>query len=267
MEMGKNWPVWIFIDGVGFILDREQQAFVLAEARLKNIPFRELKDEGSFYTMKFNRVTKQIAKPEDRAERHLKQILIPKNLVGKDTPLNVDLINKLSDENEWGFMLAGPALMQRLMGKLPVIDIAGKDYIVDWRLREFRAADDPLHSISLRQMVTDDSGESYLFFYNKATHKVYEVDMEMKALPENVVLIEMPFELRLDPVRVARENGLSDIAMLREYPIQENLRAIEIPLSETGLPKLVELNLAKALLEEKNNKSKDEKQSRGKRIR
>jgi hypothetical protein len=58
-------------------------------------------------------------------------------------------------------------------------------------------------------------------------------------LSKNVVLLEIPHEIKLDPMAVAREQGIDHHALLKENPIQSELKAIVKPISEAGLSKLI----------------------------
>jgi hypothetical protein len=133
----------------------------------------------------------------------------------------------------------------RLSGKLPHIDIAGTDFTIDWRLRQMRETDVPWRNISFDFLREDESGEAYLGLYNTNTHELYMPPDDIVELPENVVVIEIPNELRLDPVAVAREYGVDVADLINEYPITEKLFAKVNPISASGLPELIEFNLKK----------------------
>ena len=57
--------------------------------------------------------------------------------------------------------------------------------------------------------------------------------------------MEIPYELKFDPVAVAREQGIGPALILKENPIQKDLTAVVKPLSESKLPKMIEENLEK----------------------
>lgn len=57
------------------------------------------------------------------------------------------------------------------------------------------------------------------------------------------MFLEIPHESKLDPVEVARERGMDHNTLLKENPIQSELKAIVRPLSESGLSKLIAENL------------------------
>jgi hypothetical protein len=142
-----------------------------------------------------------------------------------------------------GQQQAGGLLAIRLQGKLPHIDLAGTDFTIDWRLRQLRETEFPWKNISFEQMDCAESGEEYLFFYHTETHQLVIPEDDLTELPENVVVLEIPYENRLDPVAVARELQIDAALMVLDYPIEENLAAHIIPLSESGLPEMIEYNL------------------------
>jgi hypothetical protein len=138
---------------------------------------------------------------------------------------------------------AAELLKIRQSGKLPHIDLAGTDFTVDWRLRQMRDTEQPWNNISFDDFEMDDYGNKYLCFFNTQTHELYMPPEDLIELQEHVVVLEIPNELDLDPVAVAREYGSNLSELLREYPINENLVAKVSPLSETGLPAMIENNI------------------------
>lgn len=134
------------------------------------------------------------------------------------------------------------ALQKRLNGILPIITIVDDEYIVDWRLKELRMKDHPENIISLQNMDTDAEGRNYLCFYNTKKKSVIRIGDDITELPKNVVMLKIPYELKLDPVGVAREYGLGDTELLNKYPIQESLQAEQVSLKDTMLPKIIEAN-------------------------
>jgi hypothetical protein len=138
---------------------------------------------------------------------------------------------------------AAELLAIRLKGVLPHIDLAGTDFTIDWRLRELRETDEPWKNISFKDMEISESGEEYLCFFNTETHRRYLPEDDITELPENVVVLEIPNELQLDPIAVARESGMGYAELLADHPIQSDLSAKVKPLSESGLPEFIEYNL------------------------
>jgi hypothetical protein len=89
----------------------------------------------------------------------------------------------------------------------------------------------------------DDYGDNYLCFFDTETHELYMPPGNLLKLPDNVVVLEIPNEVKLDPVAVARQYGSDINELLKEHPIQETLKAKLWPLSESGLPEIIENNI------------------------
>ena len=148
-------------------------------------------------------------------------------------------------------------LEKRLAGELPRIDIAGHPFIIDWRLKELRPVDDFSTRIDLRNMPMDAEGVNYLCFYHIPTKSALHLSDKITELPKDTVMLAIPYELKLDPVGVAREYGAEDTFMLGSYPIQRNLKAKVVPLEETGLPDIVRRN--KEQQQKQGNKNRKQK--------
>lgn len=138
---------------------------------------------------------------------------------------------------------AAELLKIRLAGKLPHIDLAGTDFTVDWRLKEMRETELPWKNISFDDLEMDDHGDNYLCFFDTEIHELYMPPGNLLKLPDNVVVLEIPNEVKLDPVAVARQYGSDLNELLKEHPIQETLKAKLWPLSESGLPEIIENNI------------------------
>ncbi len=136
-------------------------------------------------------------------------------------------------------------LESRLAGILPKIDIAGQAYFIDLRLKELRSEAAPHSTIRFANMAMDASGNNYLCFYHLPTRNVVNIPGDITAMPKDIVMLEIPNELMLDPVGTARQYGLADTFMLERYPIRAELRARVVPVEETGLPGLIRANRSK----------------------
>ncbi len=234
-----------------FIIDTVKRELVQFNKRDNIIPFADLKEEEGYYSAKFDKSRNKISSewPESgKHDDHILNMRIPAPVLdapGSLTPEFIQDLNSLSQHKEWGFYLADNDTTLRLSGKLPHIDLAGTDFTIDWRLRELRETELPWKNISLRDMEMSDSGEEYLCFYHTETHELFEVDENLFELPENVVVLEIPYEVKLDPVAVARQYGIGETDLLFEHPFQMNLSAKVTHLSETNLSRFIEENIQK----------------------
>jgi hypothetical protein len=72
--------------------------------------------------------------------------------------------------------------------------------------------------------------------------QVVELDPRLLEFPEGVVKLKIPNEIGLDPVATARQYGMDERELLRRHPIQKDLKAEVIPLSDTHIPALIRRN-------------------------
>jgi hypothetical protein len=88
-----------------------------------------------------------------------------------------------------------------------------------------------------------ESGTRYVCLYNTQKHTLYQVSNNIKSLPKNVVMLEIPYELKLDPVAVARERNIEIAEFVKNHPIQTELTAVVKLLAETWVAELIKENL------------------------
>lgn len=259
----------LYISGEPFQVDCWNEQLVSLKRPNFKLRSDELKDEGEFFTTLFDTQTREIyegwlefGKDDHKAFR----VTIPR-MIFKDSfwdqPDRIADINLRSGAANWNIVVNDEKLRDRLAGKLPTIAIGNDEFIVDWRLKELRKKDHPEVRLNLKNMEMNDSGTAYLCMYDWKAEKEYAFDRHITALPQDVTALEIPYELKLDPVGVAREYGLNDVDMLEKYPIQEGLSARVIPLSETALPKLVAANQKKLQKTKPEHQTAKRKKGRG----
>lgn len=139
------------------------------------------------------------------------------------------------------------ALDQRLVGRLPIIEIVGHPFFVDVRLGELRPKDNFLSpGLDLGDGgYYDYQQDRHFFYYDIAKMTEADINAELTKLPKGVVQIAVPGELTLDPVAVARREGLAPDYYLKDYPLLMFQTAEVIPLEKTYLAELVKKNLEK----------------------
>lgn len=133
-------------------------------------------------------------------------------------------------------------LQQRQGGKLPIIDIEGTPYFVEIRLRELRADFRLMSRINLDKCETAPDGESYRFAYDTATKQMVTIDPGITEWPENVKVLEVPGDIKLDPYSLARDNGMDPVEFVKKNPFPKELKAKEIQLAQTGFPEIMDKN-------------------------
>ena len=95
---------------------------------------------------------------------------------------------------------------------MPVFKIEGTDFYVDVRCNEFREVDRPSNCISFDEIVDILEEGVTGFVYDKETKNLYAGIIDPDNIPDNVTFIVIPQIVELDPVGIARKNGLHDNA-------------------------------------------------------
>jgi predicted ABC-type ATPase len=169
------------------------------------------------------------------------EITVFRNEMKSEYPTQLQLQKEM--EQQIKQQEAAELLQRRLAGRLPTINLAGTVFTVDWRLRELRENAAPWNKISFADPAMSESETRYVCLYNTQKHTLYQVSNNIKSLPKNVVMLEIPYELKLDPVAVARERNIDIAEFVKNHPIQTELAAVVKPLSETWVAELIQENL------------------------
>ncbi|PAW95461.1 hypothetical protein CKK33_18925 [Mucilaginibacter sp. MD40] len=237
----ETLSVLLVIGSTPFMIEPENLQLRQFNKQDNVIAFDSLTQQKGYYSATFDTSRhKVIVKEKKFGEHHADTIdvVLPSQILHSPNSLTDDQVsdlNLLSKGKELGFFLADRDTALRLSGVLLNIDLAGTDFTIDWRLKELRETEFPWKNISLRDMEMSDNGEEYLCFYHIDTHELYIPGEDLFELPQNVVLLEIPNEIKLDPVAVAREFGIGETDLLPDHPFQMNIAARVTPLSETGL--------------------------------
>jgi hypothetical protein len=249
-------PVIFEIEGTSFEVDIDKQVLRQTNDQTNEISFiHDMQDQGAFYNLLYNldehnaahdlfdqNRVKLITVPQmtdlDREGMAVKHALPPELVMGKsDFELIVD--QKLLD--------------QRLNGVLPQIDLAGEKFTVDLRLHELRNSKYFFPVISLKSFELTNDGWHYEAYYHPVMKQVVDLDPKLLEFPEGVIKLKIPNEIGLDPVAIARQYGMDERELLRRHPIQKDLKAEVIPLSETHIPALIRRNKEALQQEHRDN--------------
>jgi len=265
--MQRQLPI-ITIQGTSFIVDVAKGELRQSDNPANSISFDDMQDKGTHYSFSYDRIEKNLPSSFKSAGNDIVKVTILQ-MVDLDPMAMAEKhgleITKLQGKNDFELIVDQQVLVERLNGRLPTINIAGHDFIVDLRLNELRPENDFSTRIDLRNLDISNDGEKFLCFYHPASKNVVEINPALMDLPKGVVMLEIPNELNLDPVAVARKYGLEDREFLRQYPLHKKLEAKVIPLSETGLPALI-LKNKQAIAKQQQKATKSLQSKRRKRI-
>ncbi|EHQ27016.1 hypothetical protein Mucpa_2908 [Mucilaginibacter paludis DSM 18603] len=150
-------------------------------------------------------------------------------------------------------------LKRTVLNELPVIMVLDHPFVVDIENDLYQ----PKHDIrtmgiyiSRMRDDADDQQEFYHILYDPEQHRRIPVDwFAMTAIPEGLVVLELPHERVADPVGYAQKYNLDQRKLTMEFPPKAVHHARVIPWEQTQIPKVILAN------------QKKERQQQKKRIR
>ncbi|MEO3404987.1 hypothetical protein AAFN85_13860 [Mucilaginibacter sp. CAU 1740] len=235
-------PVIYSFDQISYVVDIENQVLRQTDAPEKEISFiNQMTDFGDHYLLAWDEQNKIPATDPEKAEPYIIPPLIELDPEGMAARYGLSP-EQLAGRTDFDVMVDQEALKARQNGTLPQIDIAGEKFIVDLRLQELRHAEYFFPVISLKSLEITDDGWHYEAFYEPIMKQVVQLDPKLTEFPNGIIKIRLPNEIGLDPVGTARIYGMAERDLLRRYPIQKELKAEVIPLSETYVPRLIREN-------------------------
>jgi hypothetical protein len=249
-------PVIFEIEGTSFEVDIDKQVLRQTNDQTNEISFvQDMQDQDAFYHLLFDMDEKNAAR--DLFDQHrVKVVKVPQmtDLDREGMAAKYSLPPELvMGKSDFEIIVDQQALDQRLNGILPQIDLAGEKFTIDLRLQELRNSKFFFPVISLKSFELTNDGWHYEAYYHPVMKQVVELDPKLLEFPEGVIKLKIPNELGLDPVATARAYGMDEREMLRRHPIQKDLKAEVIPLSETHGPALIERNKENLQAEHREN--------------
>ncbi|MGF7080460.1 hypothetical protein [Mucilaginibacter sp. UYCu711] len=244
MNKLKVRPVYKIGD-THFIVDIDKQVLREFQRPENEISFiNHMADLQTHYELRYDPRINSVAQ-ENMPDSQVRLIRVPQltTLAPEQMALKYDCtVEELKGKPDFEVMVDQQLLAMRRHGLLPKIDIHGEHFIVDLRMEELRHAVNFFPILSLKRFELDKDGDHFEAFYHPITKQIVEIDPKILELPDQVVKIIIPAEIGLDPVSAARIYGIDERELLRRYPIQKDLKAEIIPLSETGIPALIQRN-------------------------
>jgi len=255
----QRQPVIFEIEGTSFEVDIDKQVLRQTNDQSNEISFiRDMQDHDTHYRMLYDR-DEQRAAADLFDPKRVKLIVIPQmtelDPEGMSEKYRVP-VGELKGKSDFEVIVDPEAYASRKKGVLPQIDLAGESFVVDLHLHELRNARYFFPVISLKSFELTNDGMHYEAWYHPVMKQVVELDPGLLEFPESVIKLKIPNELGLDPVATARIYGMDEREVLRRYPIQKELKAEVIPLSETHVPALIRQNREKLRQEHEQNAKK-----------
>ncbi|UUC44197.1 hypothetical protein [Flavobacterium cerinum] len=135
---------------------------------------------------------------------------------------------------------------KRQKGILPEIEFPGQIYVIDWRERVLRAKDKiEVEPIRISERKRGFYGDNNFLIYDTRNRNVIEYKLEEPYSVANLVVLNIPGGLTLDPVGVARENGLDERKFAAIHPLTQKIVAKVVPVSRAEIRRLIGIMSAK----------------------
>jgi hypothetical protein len=241
------------MEKVTFEVDVEKQVLRQTDNPANEISFiSQMTDFGDHYMLTWDATLKNAGTDPEKVEPLIIPPLIALDPEGMSLKYGIP-VNQLQGKSDFEVIVDQEALQLRKTGVLPQIDIAGEVFTVDLHLHELRHRQYFFPVISLRSFALTNDGAHFEAYYHPVMKQTVELDPKLLEFPESVIKIKIPNELGLDPVATASIYGMDEREVLRRYPIQKDLKAEVIPLSETNVPTLIRQNKEKLRQEHEQN--------------
>ena len=238
----KLEPKILRFEQVSFVIDIYRQVLRQTDKPEHEISFiHHMTDMGDHYLLAWDPEKLTVSVDPEKAEPLIIDQLVWLDPGGMSEKYGIP-VAQLQTMSDFEVMVDQAALKQRREGVLPQIDLAGEKFTVDLPLQELRHAANFHPVISLKSFELTNDGWHYEAYYYPVMKQVVELDPRLLEFPEGVVKLKIPNELGLDPVAAARQYGMDERELLRRHPIQKELKAEVIPLSETHIPALIRRN-------------------------
>lgn len=223
----KAQPIFT-IAGTDFYVEIHSQTLIEVADPKNYLPVGDMTDMGDRYRFPYHPTYKnwpcELDDPRESFDVEVPYLITldPEGIAGKHSIDPEELKGRKDIEflnpNYEGFLA-------RIAGKLPTIEIAGDEYVIDLENTQLRLTTGAGQQLSFNDMqkgcpLYEDF--SYRFAYDTAGRKLVPIE---SASHDNAIMVVLPDEVVLDPVGLARRLGYSDDHYIRDYPIAKKLVA------------------------------------------
>lgn len=130
--------------------------------------------------------------------------------------------------------------------ELPTISLAGDKYVIDLEHEQLFSVATPRKYIGLNNLELASDADSYECFFDLKSRTITAISPHIMHVPDNVVMLRIPMDDRLDPVWYRRQHGWDDKIPQQDQPVSKELQAEMIPLRKTYVARLALENIMKA---------------------
>ncbi|GAA0886495.1 hypothetical protein GCM10009120_50940 [Sphingobacterium siyangense subsp. cladoniae] len=266
--MEKELPE-IEIDGTKYVFDIKQLALVEKDRpEERKLFFDEMKDYGTHYEFVLNRNSKRLDPYRTEygidayitGKHSFAVITVPRmgeiDPEGMSRKYNCSL-EEIHQNSDLDVMIKEAYDKRVNKGMLPTIEIEGHTFYVDLRMDKLRPKDDFLSNGIVFSQIEDyfnDTTEKYIIPYNPQKRELGEIDYEtITKIPKDLVVVEIPSELAMDPIGWNRLHGFDLKDGLRETGLQMNFSAKKVKWEDIYVPQKIKENLEQIEKSKKEN--------------
>ncbi len=229
------------IAGTDFYVEIYSQSLIEVGDPRNFLPIRDMVDTGDHYEFPYHSGYKgwptQLDDPRESIDVKVPYLIVldPEGIARKH---NIS-VEELKGKKDIEFLNPNyEGFLSRISGELPTIDIAGDEYFVDLENKLLRLKTGEGQKLAFKDMQRGcplSDAFSYRFAYDPENRKLVALE---SASHKDAVMVNLPTEVKLDPVGLARQLGYSDEHYIRDYPIEKKLLAEirmikKAPLSES----------------------------------
>lgn len=138
-------------------------------------------------------------------------------------------------------------------GIIPTIDIAGHTFHVDLFNDKLHPTDD----IWSRGIIFSElkhyyshKDDTYTIPYNQKTHTFQEVSLNVKEIPKDLIVVQIPGKRTLDPIGKNKSGNLNTSDYLKKHGVHLHFEAKTIPWHQTRFAETVKRNNGQEVKEE-----------------
>lgn len=255
----ENGQMELLIEGTTFIVDINKFEFRDKDDPENIIPLSEMSELDNGYSILYK--GKEINLPE----------FVELDPQGMAKKYNVS-VQDIQAHDDFHFMVDQDAYSLRMKGQLPTIDIEGHTFTVDIRMNMLRSATD-FHSRGINFDEIDDhyseEKDVYIIPYDPIKHEFRDLDYDnLFSIPKDLIAVEFPLPVVLDPIGWNRENGNWDLKSdLKWIGIKSHFEAKTIPWEQTFIVDIIRDNKQeRQMKDDDQKKNKSTNQNKGRKM-
>lgn len=247
MEKERQLPT-VEIEGTTFFVDVQSHALRLRDAPDSGIYLAYTEPSAQGYNFWYDKKTATLASANPRSPNTVWveiKPLIELDPIGVSRKTGIP-VDQLKGKTDFEVMVDQDVLQCRHNGVLPLINIAGNIFQVDYKegvLRDL-ASDNPkdIDFTDLDIGYTNNENE-IVFPYDPERKEISELDLtNTTRFPDHLICVAIPRLSTLDPVGFSRLHRVNETAQLLETGIRLSFVARNVPWSETSFGNAIKDN-------------------------